>query len=370
MSDKTSIKAVLTGGGTGGHIYPAVAVGQALKNDSEIEALYYIGCSKNIEKDIIAAEGIDFYSINVSGMPRKISFKFISWFVELLAATFKSAYLLKQLQPDVVFGTGGYVTAPVLMACQILMIPFVVHDPDAHPGMVNRFMARDARCVSVAFEQAKEYFKKNKYNNIKFYGNPVRASLTSTGRAEAIQRLGLDQDKKTIFAMGGSQGAKTINEAVKAAAPELINQGYQVVHQTGKKNYDEFIGNLNYEHPAYIVKPYFEDMSVPLNAADVAISRAGSLSISELNLCGLPSILVPYPYAAADHQRFNAQAMQEAGAGFYLDDSDCTVEKIVELINLIFENLENMEQANLALAKPDAVNNIVAEIKKAGGIYY
>jgi len=364
MSDKNIITVVLTGGGTGGHIYPAVAVGQALKHDSEIQALYYIGCSKNIEKDIIAEEGIDFYSINVSGMPRKMSIKSMTWLVELVSATSESVALLKKLKPDVVFGTGGYVTAPVLLACQILMLPYVIHDPDAHPGMVNRYTARGAKCVSVAFEQAKQYLKSK---NIKVFGNPVRSSLTSISRAEAIERLGLNQDKRTILAMGGSQGAKTINEAVKAAAPVLIGKGYQVIHQTGRKNYTEFVENLNYEHPAYIVRPYFEDMSIPLNAADMAISRAGSLSISELNLCGLPSILIPYPYAAADHQRFNAQAMQEAGAGFYLEDSDCTVEKIVELVSLIFENLVSMEQVNLALAKPDAVSNIVAEIKKAGG---
>ncbi|OGI00389.1 MAG: undecaprenyldiphospho-muramoylpentapeptide beta-N-acetylglucosaminyltransferase [Candidatus Melainabacteria bacterium GWF2_37_15] len=354
------ISVVLTGGGTGGHIYPAVAVAQVLKNDPEIKALYYIGCADNIEKDIVAREGIDFYSVKVSGMPRKVGLKFLIWLLELIIAIFKAVYILLKLKPDVVFGTGGYVTAPVLLASRILRIPYIIHDPDAHPGMVNRLMAGDAKTVSVAFEQAKNYIK---FNNIKVFGNPIRLSLSNMSREDALKALGLSPDKITVLVMGGSQGAKTINDAIRDAVPELTKNGFQVIHQTGKKNYEEYMENFSGEYEEYIVRPYFEDMSVPLNAADIAISRAGSLSISELNLCGLPSILIPYPYAAADHQRFNARAMESAGASVYLEDADCTGEKLIELINEVCRNAEKMKQANLTLAKPDAVENIVSEIK-------
>lgn len=362
MQDKEAILVVLTGGGTGGHIYPAIAVAQALKDDKQIKSISYIGCEKNIEKSIVESENIDFYSVNVSGMPRKPGIKFIFWLAELLQSTIQSVQILINLKPNIVFGTGGYVTAPVLLASRLLGIPYIIHDPDAHPGMVNKLMAGSAKTVSIAFEQAKSHINSK---NIKVFGNPIRSSLSSIGKSEALSKFGFSPEKKTVLVMGGSQGAKTINNAIKDAVPELIKQGYQIIHQTGRKNYDEYMEKITENYPEYVVRPYFDDMSIPLNAADIAISRAGSLSISELNLCGLPSILVPFPYAAADHQRYNARAMQEAGAGFYLEDADCKAERLIESVNYVSEHLDSMREANFSLARPDAVRHIVGEIKLA-----
>ncbi len=364
MPDKKTISVLLTGGGTGGHIYPAIAVARELKNDPQINALYYIGCSKNIEKEIIARENIDFYPVNVSGMPRKVGMGFFMWVFELSGAILKSLYYLLKLKPDAVFGTGGYVTAPVLAASLVLGVPYVIHDPDAHPGMVSRFFSGSAGCVSTAFEQAKKYLKSA---NIKVFGNPTRAGLNSPGREDALKALDLSPERTTILAIGGSQGARTINNAIKDAVPELIGSGFQVIHQTGARNYEGYMRDFSGQYRGYIVKPYFDDMSIPLNAADIAVSRAGSLSLSELNLCGLPSILVPYPYAAADHQRFNARAMQEAGAGLYVEDAEFNAGVLIKLIRLIHGNIDSMRQANLGLARFDAAKNIAGEIKKAGG---
>ncbi len=369
MNKKLSI--VLTGGGTGGHIYPALAIAQKLKNDTEINNIYYIGCDKNPEKDIINKEGIKFYSINVSGMPRKVSLKLLFWFLELISATLKAVYYLLKLKPDLVFGTGGYVTGPVLIAAWLLRIPYAVHDPDAHPGIVNRYTAGGARFVSLAFEQAKNYI--NNPNSI-IFGNPARESLKSINKETAVTKLGLNPKKKTILIIGGSQGAKTINEAALDAVPVFINDsGFQVIHQTGKRNFTEYENNFYEKYPelrgnsSYLLQPYYDDMALALNAADVAISRAGSLSISELNLCELPSILIPFPYAAADHQRYNAKAMEKAGASIYLEDHDCTSEKLIELVNSILshpDKYEQMKQANKSLAKPDSVDKIIKALKK------
>ena len=180
--------------------------------------------------------------------------------------------------------------------------------------------------------------------------------------------------KKTLLAMGGSQGAKTINDAMMGAAFKLVNENnIQVIHQTGKKNFDEYIEKLNEIWPdfenskSYIVRPYFDDMSYPLAASDIAISRAGSLSISELNLSELPSILIPYPYAASDHQRYNAIAMQDHGASIYLDDKKCTSEMVIKLVieTLESEKLEKMRKANKTLSKPNATDNIITVIKNS-----
>lgn len=373
FTDK-KISVVITGGGTGGHIFPAVAVAQKLKQDSEVEKISYIGCGKNMEKNIAIAENIDFYSINISGMPRVKSLKLIMWFFQLFFAIIQAGLHLKKLKPDVVFGTGGYVSGPVLLAAKVLNIPFVIHDPDAHPGIVNKFLSKWAVTVSVAFEQAKSHLKSK---NIILNGNPIRENFLCINKYDALSELGLSSDKKTVLIMGGSQGASSINNAFLEASVNLINKGFQIIHQTGSKNFDEYVIKLKQKYPemlnnnSYLVMPFFNNMEVILNASDIAISRAGSLSISELNLCGLPSILVPYPYAAADHQRYNARAMEEAGASIFLEDSDCTQAKFVELISEILDNpqkLEQMKNINKALSKPDATKNIVKIIKESASV--
>ncbi len=411
------LKMVITGGGTGGHIYPAIAVAQKLKQDEAIEKIFYIGCEKNMEKDIAAQENLDFYSIEISGMPRKNIFKIISWFFQLIIAIIQSIKHLWKIKPDVVFGTGGYVSGAVLIAAGFIGIPFVIHDPDARPGLVNRFVSRWASAVSISFEQAKNFLKSN---NIMVNGNPIRANFQRINKDNAVKELELSPEKKIIVVIGGSQGAQTINNALLEAAPVLINKyGFQIIHQTGAKKYAEYIRELSQKYPEfydksvitltgkefendqnksfskkdrllqkpetsrtnnitdipdnfniknYIVKPFFDNMEIPLNAADIAVSRAGSLSISELNLCGLPSILLPYPFAAADHQKFNAMAMEKAGASILLEDSECTSDKLIELILDILNNAEKLEKmrlANKALAKPDATENIIRILKSA-----
>lgn len=368
-SEKKLIAAV-TGGGTGGHIYPAVAVAQALKIDNEIEKVYYIGCPKNMEKDIAMNEELEFIPVSISGMPRKLGFGIVKWLLELNKAVGDALIQLKKIKPDVILGTGGYVSGPVLIAAIILKIPFIIHDPDAHPGIVNRFMSPWAKVVSVAFDEAKSYINSK---NVIVNGNPIRSSINNIEKGVAIRELNLDINKKTLLVMGGSQGARTINNAMLESVSALINEyNLQIIHQTGKKNYEEYIRQLSEKWPEfkensnYIVRPYFDNMSVPLAAADLAVSRAGSLSISELNLSGLPSILIPYPYAAADHQKYNAKALVKVGASAYLEDKDCNQHSLTKIIMEILNNdekLKVMKKINTELAKPYATDNLVTIIK-------
>lgn len=364
------IRILLTGGGTGGHIYPAIAVIQKLKNDPDIEKIYYIGCPYNMEKNIVEKEGIEFLPIKISGMPRKLSPSIFNWYLELNRAVQKSiSYLLKE-KPDVVLGTGGYVSGAVLLACTILRVPFVIHDPDAHPGIVNRFMSPWAKAVTVSFSEAKRFLNSK---NIIVNGNPIRISYNNTNKSEARKLLELKPDKKTLLVIGGSQGAKTINEAMLNSVQSLINEhNIQIIHQTGKKNYEEYTGQLSKIWPdytkfsEYIVQPYFDNIIIPLAAADLAVSRAGSLSISELNINKLPSILVPYPYAAADHQRYNAKAMEKAGASVYLEDKNCNSNDLRDIIlNLLNDHAKIllMQKANQELAKPEATDNLINILK-------
>ncbi|MFH0702471.1 MAG: undecaprenyldiphospho-muramoylpentapeptide beta-N-acetylglucosaminyltransferase [bacterium] len=368
------ITLAVTGGGTGGHIYPAVAIIQKLKTDSQIKKIYYIGCPDNMEKDIAAKEEIEFLPVSISGMPRKFKIlEIIKWLIALNKAVKQSITYLIKIKPDIIFGTGGYVSGPVLISAIILKIPFVIHDPDAHPGIVSKFMAPWAKVVSVAFEESKNHLKSK---NIVVNGNPIRQNfnkISNFALNDALASLNLDVSKKTIVVIGGSQGAKTLNNAMLKAAPRLIKEyNFQIIHQTGKKNFEEYKAEISKEWadfldcPAYVVRPYFDEMAVILSASDLAVSRSGSLSISELNLSGLPSILVPYPYAAADHQKFNAKAMEKAGASIYIEDSKCNSESLIKLIVNLFKNpekLADMQDSNKKLAKPDATNNIVKILK-------
>ena len=364
MSKKTYF---ITGGGTGGHIYPAVAVADELVKEGE--EIYYIGNPSNLEFDIVKSKGYNFLPVYVHGMPRSFNFDFIKWGFQLVAEVIRAGFYILKYKPDGIFGTGGYVSAPVMIAARFLNKPYMMHDCDAQPGLVTRKLAPHAKAVSLAFESAHNFI-----NNKNFYvnGNPIRPQFKSLTKEEARKNLGLE-DKLTICVMGGSQGARTINDAFVSLVERLRKEyDLQIIFQTGKKNFERVIEQLIRFYPGYesdnnlLVKPYFEDMVTILKASDIAVSRAGSLSISEIEAAGLASILIPYPHAAADHQRKNAKFMVEMGASLYLEDSETDETRLGEKITFLLDNPEKLHELQnnaLRLAKYDGVQQIVEQIK-------
>ena len=360
----------VTGGGTGGHIYPAVAVGTALQKEPDTEKVFYVGNPDNLEKKIAEDKVFDFLGVNITGMPSIFGFEFIKWSFKLLFATIKSVFYIAKYRPNLIFGTGGYVSAPMLFAGFLTKTPVVIHECDAIAGKVTKFAAPFAKSVSVAFESAKENIKAKK---IIVNGNPVREEFLNIDRYHARKEWNL-KDKLTIMVMGGSQGAKKINIVLVNCLKKIFKKyDVQIIHQTGLKNYDETVKELKKVYPIYtensqyIVRPYFKKMYLPMIASDIAVSRAGSLSISEICVSGLASILIPYPYAAADHQRKNAKEMEEQGASLYLDDTDCTAEAFMEKLEELINNTQKMiELQNNAkkLVKHDSTKNIVKQIKE------
>lgn len=361
----------VTGGGTGGHIYPAVAVGWALQKEPDTKKVFYVGNPNNLEKKIAEDKVFDFLGVNISAMPRTKSFELVKWSFQLLFATIKSiGYIIKH-RPSLIFGTGGYVSAPMLFAALFTRTPIVIHECDAIAGKVSKLFAPYAKAVSVAFETSKDGLRTN---NLQVNGNPIREEFLSTDRYKARQELKL-KDKLTIIVMGGSQGAKKLNKVLVQNLKELFKKhDIQIIHQTGMKNYDETVNELkkvypNYtENSRYIIKPYFKKMYLPMLASDIAVSRAGSLSISEICVSGLASILIPYPYAAADHQRKNAKEMEELNAALYLDDTECTPDAFMEKLEALIKNTKKMiELQNNArkLVRYEATKDIVAQIKNA-----
>ena len=356
----------ITGGGTGGHIYPAIAVADALKDDE----IFYVGNPKNLEFDIVKKKKYKFLCVNIHGMPRNFGFDLIKWIFQLSFAILKCCFYILKYKPDAVFGTGGYVSAPALLAAKLLRVPYMMHDCDAQPGLVTRKIAPYASCVSLAFECAKNYINnKNCYIN----GNPIRAEFKTLSKSEARKRLNLE-DKLTLCIMGGSQGARTINDASVDVLKQLSkNYNLQIIFQTGKRNFDAVIEQLLKIYPDYeadkniIVKPYFEDMVTVLKASDIAVSRSGSLSISEICASGIAPVFVPYPYAAADNQRKNAKFMVEKGAGLYIEDNELTANKLLDTIKSIIldrNKLSELQRNSLALAKFDGTEKIVEQLKE------
>ncbi len=358
----------ITGGGTGGHIYPALAVADSLSLCEDTEKIFYVGNPNNLEASILKSRNYVFLPVDSSGMPRKATISLISWCFQMIYAWIKCCHYIAKYKPDVVFGTGGYVSAPVLFAALVMKVPFVLHDCDANPGLVTRKFAPYAKSVSVAFEVAKNKLKsENCYVN----GNPIRNDFQTLTKEEARTSLGLS-DKLTLCIMGGSQGAKSINEACVNILKTLVEENdIQVIFQTGKKNYEDVVSHLKSIYPEYeinrniIIKPYFDNMTEVLKASDIAVSRAGSLSISELCACGIATIFIPYPYAAADHQRKNARYMVENGAGLYLEDSETNPQALLKKIKSISQDyvyMRKIQQNALNLAKYDGVAKIVEQI--------
>ena len=360
----------ITGGGTGGHIYPAIAVADGLLEENDTGKIYYVGNPDNLEATITAHKNYIFLPVNSSGMPRKATLSFFKWSFQMLFAWLKCCIYIIKYKPDAVFGTGGYVSAPVLAAAVTMRVPFVMHDCDANPGLVTRKFAPFAKSISVAFEV--ECGKLNNKNCV-VNGNPIRKEFSTLSKEQARKNIGLE-DKLTICIMGGSQGAKKINDATVGILKELSNRGAQVIFQTGKRNYDDVVVKLKDIYPEYendkniIVKPYFDNMTEVLKSSDIAVSRAGSLSISELCASGIASIFVPYPYAAADHQRKNAKYMLNNGAGLYLEDSAANSESLLKKIEMFIndnEFLNSVQQKALGLAKYDGVKGIINQIKNS-----
>lgn len=352
----------ISGGGTGGHIYPAFTIVEKLLKDSETDKVYFIGNPNNLEFDIAKNyPEVTFLPVNVSGMPRKIGFKFLKWAIEMFNGYLKAISYIKKYNPNAIFTTGGYVSAPIVLASSTLNKPYMIHDCDSIPGLVSKISAPNAKIVSVAFEASKKILKSH---NIIFNGNPIRDVFFTTTKEEARKKLNIPQDKKAIFAMGGSQGAKTINTAMSHILRTLSDDtNNYIILQTGKKNIDEVTIELEENFPEFkekeniLVKPYFDEMVYPLKAADIVIARAGSVSLSEILQCHLPSILIPYPYAAQDHQRKNAQEMCNKGVSLYLEDSECNDVTLLNMINKLIKDEEKLESMrtnakNLATINP------------------
>lgn len=363
---------VLTGGGTGGHIYPALAVAEHLKNDPDVEALLYIGAAGHLEQKLAMEQQLQFTGIRVSGMPRKLSNQLVRWPIEMISAIMEAKKIFRLFRPTVVLGTGGYASAPPLAAARLLGVASAVHEPDAHPGLVNRLFSPGADLVSLGMEAAAETLKPARGKLI-VNGNPVRKSFVSPlGRDAACAVLGLDYRLKTVLVTGGSQGAQAINEALLAVLPSLLefDPPIQIIHQVGDKNVQQCKERLDkavLSNHRYFLRAYFDDLSIAYAVSDIAVCRAGAMTVAELAVTGTPALFIPYPYAAGDHQTHNARFVASKGAAVMVVQNKLSGQALRDqILELVAneERLKSMRKAMLALGRPQAAADLANQVKE------
>ncbi|WP_292018127.1 undecaprenyldiphospho-muramoylpentapeptide beta-N-acetylglucosaminyltransferase [Megasphaera sp. UBA4382] len=358
-------RVIISGGGTGGHIYPAITIARAIADIEPTEFLY-VGSKIGLENTLIPNEGIPFVTIDVRGLERKISFRNLVTLGKTAGSLIKAEHIIHKFKPDVVIGTGGFVCGPVLLAASMSGIPTLVQEQNVIPGVTNTILSRFVKCVALGYEEAAERFKRK--DILVYTGNPVRKDILTGTKDHGRALLGLDPDKFTLLVAGGSRGARSINNAmIEVHRYFRDSKDIQILHVTGDHEYDRVVGQLEgidgkgrYGEGSHII-PYLHHMPEALAAADLAVYRAGAVGLAELTVRGLPAILIPYPYAAEDHQRYNAQALVMCGAAKMILDKMLTgrelLEEIVHLKNDP-EALKRMAQASKSKGRPQAAHDI------------
>ncbi len=351
---------LFAGGGTAGHINPALAVAGYIKGRHPDAKISYIGTAEKLEAKLVPEKGYDFYTIDVAGFQRKLTpkniAKNISAVKKAVVSSMDSKKLLKQLNPDIVVGTGGYVSGPVLKQAQKLGFKTAIHEQNAFPGITTKMLAADADAVMLAMPEAKKHLKLNKEPIIT--GNPIRQELLKISREEARQKLGLD-NRPMILSFGGSLGARRINEAVT----ELIKwhngtDKFYHIHGTGKVGFEAMTNALkDIELSNNItIREYINDMDICMAAADLVICRAGAITLGELGCCGKPSILIPSPFVAENHQYHNAMTLKKAGAAEIIEEKDLSGESLIETVSMLIENKPKLASMSAAAYKSSISN--------------
>jgi len=361
----TPLKVIISGGGTGGHIYPAISIANALKQRVTDVSILFVGAEGRMEMEKVPAAGYPIVALPVEGLQRKLTLKNLLLPYKIWKSIRRASAIIKKFEPDVVVGVGGYVSGPVLWAAQRKKIPTLLQEQNSYAGVTNKILAKRATKICVAYEGMEKFFKKEK---ISLLGNPVRQDLQRNEeslRVEAAAFFGLDAKKKTVLIVGGSLGARTLNQTMKNALPDVENSDVQFIWQTGKLYFEQA---KTAAQLATNVKVYdfIYRMEYAFALADVVISRAGAGTISELCVVAKPCIFVPSPNVSEDHQTKNAQALVVKNAALMITDANALTQLIPTALELLKNetHCEELQSNIAALAKPNAAQDIVDELLK------
>jgi UDP-N-acetylglucosamine--N-acetylmuramyl-(pentapeptide) pyrophosphoryl-undecaprenol N-acetylglucosamine transferase len=359
----TKLRIIVSGGGTGGHIYPAMALIKRLKERDMIEDVLYVGTENGLESKIVTREGIAFETIKISGFKRKLTFENIKVMNMFLSSIGRSKKIIKKFNPDIVVGTGGYVSSAVVYAAHQLRIPTVIHEQNTIAGVTNKFLGHFVDKIAIAFKQAANQFSEKK--KIVFTGNPRAQEAAAIKVNDRLKDFDLDPDKSTVLIFGGSRGAEPINKAVIGSLEDFSKSDFQLLFVTGRVHYDGVIKRID---PKYLdlsnisVQPYIDNMPEILPDLKLIVGRSGATSIAEITALGIPAIFIPSPYVTHDHQTINARSVAENGAARVIPESELTANKLFDNVSEILTDQQiqkDMSDASKEIGVPDASDKLI-----------
>ncbi|MCF6093605.1 undecaprenyldiphospho-muramoylpentapeptide beta-N-acetylglucosaminyltransferase [Microaerobacter geothermalis] len=359
------MRIIISGGGTGGHIYPALSLLKEFKKrESDIEILY-VGSKHGLEADIVQKEGIPFFPLKVSGFKRKISWENLRTVYRFINGVSICKSLIRKFKPDIVIGTGGYVCAPVVYAASKLSIPTLIHEQNVIPGLTNQFLSRYVDMVAVSFSGSEQYFPAKK---VKLTGNPRATEVATAEAKQGFESLHILPEKKIVLVVGGSRGARPINETFLSMIPRLVElPDFHFVYVTGEVHYEKVVQRIGEHVPTNLsVYPFLYNMPEVLAATSLIINRAGASFLAEITALGLPSILIPSPYVTNNHQEKNARWMEEQGASIMLLEKDLNEMALFQAIHDLMNDetrLIHMSIKAKSLGKPEAAELLYKEAK-------
>ncbi len=358
---------VIAGGGTGGHIYPGITIAKALIERIPDAKVTFVGTKKGLEVDVVPKEGFELLLIDVVGFQRKLSPDTLTTFYRAAKGVFQARAIMKKLQPEVVVGTGGYVSGPVVLAAWLLGIPTLIHEQNALPGYTTRILSRIADVVALTYPESVKYFPKREKTRLT--GNPIRRQILETTKAQGLAAFQLDPGLLTLLVFGGSQGARAINKVMVKVLPKIMkSKDIQVIYQTGRHDHHWVTKELETNCAEALrtrrltVKDYIYRMDHAMACSDLVVGRAGAISIAEITGRGLPSILIPFPGSAEGHQEMNAAALEKAGAALVIHEKDLTPECLLQAIRQIMDDenrRKQMARESLKLGRPGATDDLV-----------
>jgi UDP-N-acetylglucosamine--N-acetylmuramyl-(pentapeptide) pyrophosphoryl-undecaprenol N-acetylglucosamine transferase len=358
------LKVIISGGGTGGHIFPALSIANALKEKYKAVDILFVGAVGKMEMEKVPQAGYKIIGLNITGIKRSLSLSNLLFPFRLIGSVLKAKKIIKEFQPDVAVGVGGFASGPLLYAASGSKVPCLIQEQNSYPGITNKWLSTKADRICVAYDNMERFFPKDK---IRFTGNPIRRDMIDLrGKAErAYEMFGLNPQKPLVFITGGSLGAKSINECILANINRFIENDIQLIWQTGKMFFPQVERlKADLKSKGVFITDFISHMDYAYSIADLVVSRAGAGAVSELCVVGCPCILVPYPFAAEDHQTKNAEALVNSGAAILIADNQVGARLTDEVLALVSDNdkLQRLRKNLLNLGITDAADVIADEV--------
>ncbi len=366
------MRVLITGGGTGGHINPALAIAQKIISEDSANQVLYVGTRDGLERELASKAGFDYRYVTAKYLKRKISFENVKTLFASIKGVAQASRIISEFKPDIVVGTGGYVCGPVVLAGSIKKVPTMILEQNVFPGVTNKMLSKFVDVIGISFAEAEKYFPEEARKKLVLVGNPVRKDILTADRKKSRTELNLRPDVICVYSFGGSGGQVSLNEAIVDVIKKYNGQkNIKIIHVTGKKLYQSFMDeineqNIHLENNIDIVE-YMYDAAIVLSASDIVIGSAGAITIAEITALGVPAILIPKTYTAENHQEYNARALEKKGAARVILEKDLDGKKLIKEIEEIIENknlLKTMSTNSKKMGNADVENKIYDSMLK------